>query len=158
MSASLSISSSEVMVTPVDVRVDVNICENVSVIELGASGPQGPRGSQLLSGATNPSISIGLIGDQYINTDTGYLFGPKTADGWGVGVPLGNNDPNDLGQVYTQTSPSTVWNIVHTLTFVPNIIIVDSEKNVVEGSYEYESNNEITATFNVPISGKAFLS
>lgn len=139
-------------------RVEIAVCEQDVVILTGESGPQGPRGSQLLSGDGDPSISIGLIGDQYINTDTGYLFGPKTSSGWGVGVPLGNNDPDDLGQVYTQTSPSTVWNIVHTLTFVPNIIIVDSEKNVVEGSYEYISDNEITATFNIPISGKAYLS
>lgn len=148
----------EVTVTVADVRVEVAVCEQDVVILTGESGPQGPRGSQLLSGDTDPSISIGLIGDQYINTSTGYLFGPKTTSGWGVGVPLGNNDPDDLGQVYTQTSPSTVWNIVHTLTFVPNIIIVDSEKNVVEGSYEYVSDNEITATFNTPISGKAYLS
>lgn len=158
MPSSVSINSSEVTVTPVDVRVDVNICENVAVIELGASGPQGPRGSQLLSGNTDPSINIGLIGDQYINTDTGYLFGPKTAGGWGAGVPLGNNDPEDLGQVYTQASPSTVWNIVHTLTFIPNIIIVDSENRVVEGDYEYINDNQITATFNSAISGKAYLS
>ena len=148
----------EVTVTVSDVRVEVAVCEQDVVILTGESGPQGPRGSQLLSGDGDPSISIGLIGDQYINTDTGYLFGPKTTSGWGVGVPLGNNDPDDLGQVYTQASPSTVWNIVHTLTFVPNIIIVDSEKNVVEGSYEYVSDNEITATFNTPISGKAYLS
>ena len=148
----------EVTVTVSDVRVEVAVCEQDVVIFTGESGPQGPRGSQLLSGDGDPSISIGLIGDQYINTNTGYLFGPKTTSGWGVGVPLGNNDPDDLGQVYTQTSPSTVWNIVHTLTFVPNIIIVDSEKNVVEGSYEYVSDNEITATFNTPISGKAYLS
>lgn len=139
----------EVTVTIADCNVEICI---------GESGPQGPRGSQLLSGNTDPSASIGLIGDQYINTSTGYLFGPKTASGWGVGVPLGNNDPDDLGQVYTQTSPSTVWNIVHTLSFVPNIIIVDSEKNVVEGDYEYVSDNEITATFNTAISGKAYLS
>ena len=148
----------EVTVTVADVRVEVAVCEQDVVILTGESGPQGPRGSQLLSGDTDPSISIGLIGDQYINTSSGYLFGPKTTSGWGVGVPLGNNDPDDLGQVYTQTSPSTVWNIVHTLTFVPNIIIVDSESNVVEGSYEYVSDNEITATFNTPISGKAYLS
>lgn len=148
----------EVTVTVADVRVEVAVCEQDVVILTGESGPQGPRGSQLLSGNIDPSASIGLIGDQYINTDTGYLFGPKTASGWGVGVPLGNNDPNDLGQVYTQTSPSTVWNIVHTLAFVPNIVIVDSEKNVVEGSCVYVSNNEITATFNTAISGKAYLS
>lgn len=148
----------EVTVTVADVRVDVAVCQQDVVILTGESGPQGPRGSQLLSGDTNPSISIGLIGDQYINTNTGYLFGPKTSSGWGAGVPLGNNDPDDLGQVYTQTSPSTVWNIVHTLTFVPNIIIVDSENNVVEGDYQYISNNQITATFNSAISGKAYLS
>lgn len=148
----------EVTVTVADVRVDVAVCQQDVVILTGESGPQGPRGSQLLSGDTNPSISIGLIGDQYINTNTGYLFGPKTSSGWGAGVPLGNNDPDDLGQVYTQTSPSTVWNIVHTLTFVPNIIIVDSENNVVEGDYQYISNNQITAMFNSAISGKAYLS
>jgi hypothetical protein len=149
---------SEAKVTIVDSKVDVVVCEKEVVLLSGEAGPQGPRGSQLLSGDTDPSISVGLIGDQYINTSTGYLFGPKTADGWGVGVPLGNNDPDDLGQVYTQTSPSTVWNIVHTLAFVPNIIIVDSEKNVIEGDYEYVSDNEITATFNTAISGKAYLS
>jgi len=158
MTAAICVSNSEVTVTPVDVKVEVNVCENTYSIELGASGPQGPRGSQLLSGNTDPSINIGLIGDQYINTDTGFLFGPKTASGWGVGVPLGNNDPDDLGQVYTQTSPSTVWNIVHTLAFVPNIVIVDSEQSVIEGNYEYISDNEITATFNTAISGKAYLS
>jgi hypothetical protein len=148
----------EVKVTIVDAKVDVVVCEKDVVVLSGESGPQGPRGSQLLSGDTDPSINIGLIGDQYINTDSGLLFGPKTASGWGVGVPLGNNDPDDLGQVYTQTSPSTVWNIVHTLSFVPNIVIVDSEQNVIEGSYEYTSDNEITATFNTAISGKAYLS
>lgn len=148
----------EVKVTIADVRVEVAVCDQDVVILTGESGPQGARGSQLLSGDTNPSITIGLIGDQYINTNTGFLFGPKTTAGWGVGVPLGNNDPNDLGQVYTQTSPSTVWNIVHTLAFIPNVIIVDSENNVVEGDYEYINNNQITATFNSAISGKAFLS
>ena len=148
----------EVKVTVVDARVDVieNGCE--TTITLGDSGPQGPRGSQLLSGDTNPSASIGLIGDQYINTDTGYLFGPKTSSGWGVGVPLGNNNPDDLGQVYIQTSPSTVWNIVHTLAFIPNIIIVDSEQRVIEGDYEYIDANRIVATFNQSISGTAYLS
>lgn len=147
----------EVKVSVRDVNVNVAVCDQDVVILTGESGPQGARGSQLLSGNVDPSISIGLIGDQYINTSTGYLFGPKTVSGWGVGVKL-SNDPNDLGQVYTQTSPSTVWNIVHTLDFTPNIIIVDSENRVIEGDYEYVSANEITAVFTKPISGKAYLS
>ena len=137
-------------------RVSVERVENKVIVT--AIGQQGPRGTQVLSGVGNPSPVIGLIGDQYINTDNGYLFGPKTADGWGVGVPLGNNDPNDLGQVYTQTSPSSVWNIAHTLAFVPNIVIVDTSNKAVEGDYEYVNPNHIIARFNQEIAGKAYLS
>lgn len=139
-----------------DNRITVNRVENKVIVR--PLGPQGPRGTQVLSGAGNPSSVIGLVGDQYINTDTGYLFGPKTADGWGVGVPLGNNDPNDLGQVYTQTSPSSVWNIAHTLAFTPNIIVVDSSNMVIEGDYEYVSPTHIIARFNQTVAGKAYLS
>lgn len=142
-----------------DVRVTIQ--DSSSVILLGTSGPQGPtgpRGSQVLSGNTDPSPSIGLNGDQYINTDSGYLFGPKTASGWGTGVPLGNNDPNDLGQVYTQVSPSTVWDIAHTLGFIPNITIVDALGNVVEAALEYISATQIRATFSEPLVGKAYIS
>jgi hypothetical protein len=148
----------EVLVSIVDSAISVNVDEAEVIISLGESGPQGPRGSQVLSGAGNPSSAIGLIGDQYINTDNGYLFGPKSASGWGVGVPLGSNDPNDLGQVYEQSSPSTVWNIAHTLGFTPNIIIVDTSGEVVEAALEYISATQITATFSESIAGKAYLS
>ena len=149
---------SEVTVTIVDAAVSVSVEEPEMIITLGNSGPQGPRGTQVLSGNTNPSPSIGLIGDQYINTDTGKLFGPKTTSGWGDGVYLGNNDPNDLGQSYTQSSPSTEWNIAHTLGFTPNIVIVDTEGKVVEGFIEYVGPTQIRATFSEAIAGKAYLS
>ena len=133
----------------------VRVTENKVIVR---SGLRGPRGAQVLSGVGDPSSVIGLVGDQYINTDTGYLFGPKTADGWGEGVPLGNNDPNDLGQVYTQTSPSSVWNIAHTLAFIPNIILVDTSGNVIEGDCEYVNSTHMIATFTEPVAGKAYLS
>lgn len=148
----------EVKVTVADTRVEVNVCEQDVVILTGESGPQGPRGSQLLSGNTNPSINIGLIGDQYINTDTGYLFGPKTSSGWGAGVPLGNNDPNDLGQVYYLTTPSTVWNITHTLAFIPNIVIVDLDNHVIEADVTYTGDSTISINFSHPVVGVAYLS
>lgn len=138
----------DVTVTVVDERVCVDVSN---------AGPQGVRGTQVLSGNTDPSPTIGLIGDQYINTSTGTLFGPKTTSGWGTGVLL-TTGADSLGQVYSQTTPSSIWNIAHTLSFVPNIIIVDSEKNVIEGDYEYVDQNLIIATFNSSISGKAYLS
>ena len=148
----------EVKVSIVDSKIDVSLCNQDVIILTGESGPQGPRGSQVLSGNTNPSINIGLIGDQYINTDTGYLFGPKTESGWGAGVPLGTNDPNDLGQVYYLTTPSTTWDIEHTLAFIPNIVIVDLDNHVIEADVTYTGDNSISVNFSHPVVGVAFLS
>ena len=154
----IAAQETEVTIEVVNQDVQVIAIEQPNIIVFGNSGPQGPRGSMVLSGAGNPSPAIGLIGDQYINTDNGYLFGPKSASGWGEGVPLGNNDPNDLGQVYNQSSPSTVWNIAHTLGFTPNVIIVDTAGNVVEPAIEYLSPTQIRATFSEPLAGKAYVS
>lgn len=136
--------------------VVVSIVDSSVEVCLGSSGPQGPRGSMVLSGAGVPSSAIGLIGDQYINTDNGYLFGPKSASGWGSGVPLIGSE--GLGQVYNQVSTSTQWNIAHTLGFTPNVIIVDTDGNVVEPAIEYLSATQIRATFSQPTAGKAYVS
>lgn len=142
-----------------DANVEVVLQDPPIVVELGDSGPQGPpgaRGSQVLSGDVDPTSVVGLVGDQYINTATGKIFGPKTASGWGEGVFL--IDPENLGQIHIQSSPSSTWNITHDLNFVPNLTIVDSSGNVVEGAYEYTSASSITATFSENLSGSAYLS
>jgi hypothetical protein len=60
----------------------------------GAVGPAGPAGangtagSVIYSGNTTPAVSKGVIGDFYLDTSTGLLYGPKTANGWGVGFSL----------------------------------------------------------------------
>lgn len=141
-----------------DQRISISLEEVEATIVLGNSGPQGVRGTQLLSGASDPSPVIGLVGDHYVQTNEGKLFGPKTTSGWGEGVFIGNNDPNNLGQVHIELYPSTQWNIEHTLKFVPSIVVVNPEGEVVEGFYEYIDDNNIRATFSSPISGKAYLS
>jgi hypothetical protein len=139
-------------------RIDLNLNQVEATVVLGSSGPQGPRGTQVLSGASDPSPVIGLIGDHYIQTSSGKLFGPKTSSGWGEGVYIGVNDPENLGYIHVQLSPATQWNIFHTLEFVPNIVVVDLEGKVVEGFYEYLEDNHIRATFSDDFSGKAYLS
>lgn len=60
----------------------------------GAVGPAGPtgangkNGSVIYSGTTIPATSLGAVGDFYLNTTTGLLYGPKTASGWGTGFSL----------------------------------------------------------------------
>jgi len=141
-----------------DQRINLSLNEIEATIVLGNSGPQGPRGSQLLSGTSDPSPVIGLIGDHYVQTSEGKLFGPKTSSGWGEGVYIGINDPNNLGQIHVQLAPSTQWDIVHTLPFVPNIVVVDLEGESVEGFCEYLDEKNIRMTFSEPLSGKAYLS
>lgn len=121
-------------------------------------GLQGARGSQILSGDTDPSIVIGLIGDQYINTTTGTIFGPKTESGWGTGVVLGTGlTVADVAFTHYQVSLSSVWTITHPLGFSPNIIVVDLNGNDIHGDYQYNGNT-IVATFSEPTAGAAYLS
>lgn len=158
MTNTLSVDTSEVVVSVVDTDINVNICENVAEIIIGDTGPQGPRGTQVLSGPADPSPIIGLIGDQYINTTTGFLFGPKTESGWGSGVQLGSGlDIADVSHVYIQSIASSTWSITNPLQFTPNIVVVDLSGNVIEGDYNYGS-GVITATFSQPIIGAAYLS
>ena len=153
---SLSIKEPEVIVTVLEETVQVNVNDNSICVSVSESGPQGPRGTQVLSGTVDPSIVIGLIGDQYINTSTGYIFGPKTESGWGTGFRLGLT-LNDIAHAHYQTTASGVWNIVHTLEFTPDIVVVDLDGNVIEGDYEYNGNT-IVANFSNAITGAAYLS
>jgi len=43
---------------------------------------------QVLSGVSVPGANYGDIGDIYLDTKTGRLYGPKTATGWGAGLSL----------------------------------------------------------------------
>jgi hypothetical protein len=150
--------TNRVIVTAVEDIVSVNIPQTIAEIIIGDTGPQGPRGTQVLSGPSDPSPIIGLIGDQYLNTTTGYLFGPKTESGWGTGVIIVHGlQLNDVAHVHYQTLSSDTWNISHDLDFTPSITVVDLAGNVIEGDYKYNGNT-IVATFSQGIAGTAFLS
>jgi hypothetical protein len=137
-------------------NVTLLINEEIVTLNIGTSGPQGPRGSSVLNGSGEPNLSLGIIGDFYINTDTQEMYGPKTGISWGTPVDLVTNQ--ELGYVHTQTTPATVWTISHNLGFIPNITVVDSFEQVVEGSYEYLNATTVRLTFDGAFSGKAYLS
>ena len=155
---SLSINEPEVIVTAVEDIIQISVCENPIEVSVSETGPQGPRGTQVLSGTTDPSIVIGLMGDQYLNTTTGMIFGPKTELGWGTGIILGTGLViSDVSYTHYQTIPSNVWTITHGLLFTPSIIVIDIDGRVFEGAYQYNGNT-ITATFSDSITGAAYLS
>lgn len=49
----------------------------------GPIGPAGEDGSMLYSGSGEPDASTGNIGDYYLDSDTGEMYGPKDDTGWG---------------------------------------------------------------------------
>lgn len=155
----------DVKVQVVDENTTVNIDNQIVTVEttqenvlvdIGVSGPQGPRGTGILNGVGAPDEFTGIYGDFYLNTTNLNLYGPKTSEGWGSPVDLSSSA--DLGYVHTQSTASSVWTINHGLGFVPNITVVDSGGTVVEGSYNYPNLNTVTLTFVGSFSGKAYLS
>jgi len=150
----VSLTENPTVVNVTEESVSVLVNEQIVTLDLGVTGPQGPRGTSLISGAGEPNINVGIDGDWYIDTNTTELYGPKTNGIWGTGTAL----VQILGYVHNQNSPATTWTINHNLEFVPNITVVDSAGTVVEGSYDYPNNSTVVLTFSAPFSGKAFLS
>lgn len=54
----------------------------------GPTGSAGAAGSQMLSGTTTPSTTLGANGDFYLDKSNYLLYGPKTSAGWGTAVNL----------------------------------------------------------------------
>jgi hypothetical protein len=86
----------------------------------GPQGEQGPRGTSVLNGTSNPTSSDGVDGDFYINTTSNAIFGPRAAGAWGSGTAMGGNsvlngtsDPasevGSDGDFYINTSSKTIF-------------------------------------------------
>jgi Collagen triple helix repeat (20 copies) len=55
---------------------------------VGPQGPAGTSGAVILSGQGAPAATLGAVGDLYLDVTNYRLYGPKTADGWGLGEAL----------------------------------------------------------------------
>lgn len=150
----VSVVEQPTLVSVNETSVSIILNEQIVTLDLGVTGPQGPRGNSLLNGVGEPILALGISGDFYIDTVANELYGPKTSGSWGIGIKL----TQELGFVFEQVASATVWTINHNLDFVPNITVVDTFGTVVEGSYTYPNNTTVVLTFSSQFSGKAFLS
>lgn len=142
----------------VDIRTDISLVgTGVPTVasSTGATGPIGPRGPGTVVGAGLPMHTDGFNGDIYIDTDTGYYYGPKTAGEW-PGVPLYIADTTRR-HVHTQASASATWTVTHLLGGRPSVTVVDSSGTVVVGEVRYDSATVVTVLFTTPFSGYAYL-
>ena len=46
------------------------------------------KGNLILSGIGAPDASLGNVGDYYLDLSNSYLYGAKTAQGWGLPISL----------------------------------------------------------------------
>lgn len=70
-----------------------------------------------------------------------------------------NSTPNNSSVIFTQSEESLQWNVIHNLGFkYPNVILVDSEDNKVEGNIKYIDSSNCIITFDTPCSGKCICS
>ena len=79
------------------------ICACTKEGDVGPRGLDGLTGTKIHSGTTVPAADLGTEGDYYLQTNTGQLFGPKSAISWGVPLNLvgtpgtnGTNGTNGL--------------------------------------------------------------
>lgn len=120
---------------PTTSKVNINVQDDsrVSPINVSHPGPQGIQGKS----AYTLAVEEGFDG-----TLTEFLS---------------QYDVN-VNYHHTQDVPSTSWVITHNIGYKPNISLFDNEGNNIEGDISHSSDNQITVTFAIQISGTAILS
>jgi len=136
----------------------------------GAQGTQGVRGAQGTQGVQG---TIGLQGVQGVQgrLGTGTQGTQGTAGLQGIsGAALDNTDDLTEGLTnkyftvsrvsyeHMQGAASNSWAITHNLGFKPNVTVIDSAGNIVEGEITYTNTNSLTVSFQSAFSGNAYLS
>lgn len=124
----------------------VTVVASTFVNDAGAS-------SSLFYAASSPSDGVGSLGDFYIDTSSGDLWGPKGESTWG-------SDPLPLIPkrfTFNQASAASSWDITHTLDGFPSVTVVDSAGTVVVGTVSYNSTSSVTVSFESAFAGKAYL-
>jgi hypothetical protein len=69
-----------------------------------------------------------------------------------LGAPLG------MGYIHTQGTVASTWTIDHNLPFYPNVTVVDSAGDTVDGNITYPLTTRVVLTFSAAFSGTAYLS
>jgi hypothetical protein len=79
-----------------------------------------------------------------------------TAMPTGPAGPMGPPGPASTTYTHTQSVLSATWVVAHNLSKRPSIAVVDSGDSVILPNVHYDSDNQITVTFDAPTSGKAY--
>lgn len=137
---------------------DVVVQQKINKVTVSRKGVQGTAGSQILTGPTPPSNLQGKPGDYYVDTTRNLMYGPKELTGWPAEPVFSGFERNLLGKVMEVSTASTSWVLQHDLGYNPNVTVIASSGDVIEGDIEYIDENTLVLTFFAAIAGRAILS
>jgi hypothetical protein len=120
----------------------------------GDQGDKGDRGYSIYAGSTNPSNTLGLNGDIYVQSSSNAIY-TKTSGVWQAPEILIAR--SNWSYTHEQQSNQLVWNITHNLGYNPSVDIIDNGGNSIEGDISYTNTNTLTITFTSLVSGFAYL-
>lgn len=107
---------------------------------------------------TNSGVSnVSYVGYRHLDSEI-FLTEEDVAP---VAISGSYNDLTDkpnLHFTHIQDIPSNEWTIQHHLGWNPSIVPVNSAGKVIVGAYEYPNTDTAIIKFNLPYSGKAYLS
>ena len=108
-------------------------------------------------------------GTSYNRLDSWLDYIVGTSEGWVLSALLGKElddrvtiledaPPTDSDKhfVYSQTTPASIWTVIHNLGKYPAVTVVDSANTEVVGDIQYIDLNSFRITFSSDFSGKAF--
>jgi len=114
------------------IAVEIPINQSATVVEVFSSAP-GPKGNS----AYEVALDNGFVG-----TEAQWLESLKAK----------------VAFTHIQSVALSNWIINHNLNYMPNVTVIDSGGNSVEGEIIYNNTNQLTLQFTVQCSGFAYLS
>ena len=123
------------------------------------NGATACAGSAYLAAGTKVSASAWASGATNIvlqNFSIVKLGGAK-GDAGAPGPPGQTGSGGDLTYTHTQGALSATWVVSHTLNKRPSVTVIDTGNNVVLANVHYDSDSQVTITFDNATSGKVYL-
>lgn len=101
--------------------------------------------------------AINLSQNDVITLTVDLLAGGGTILGDQSIAAVGEFNSGDKTYIHTQIASSSTWVVDHALNKFPSVTVVDTGNNVVIGDIQYNTNNQLTITFQASVSGKAYI-
>lgn len=151
-----------------DVTVEItdtlgDVAPGMGWVFFQAGNPEFPVWTSGMGGGGLPPGDWDLTNEVFISIDEPVdpkveLWYDPNATSSGGGSGGGGGPGVAVAYVHNQGTPAATWTIVHPLTFQPNVTVVDSAGEQVEGEVDYGSLGTVIVRFSAAFSGIAYLS